>query len=196
MKGDLTLAILEILQGGTMAAVSILDALTYHGYGESYRHMRGLPSRIPERKPPFQKTVEKMRDRQKTSKLLYNLKTEGLIAETQNGEKRMLKLTRKGRLKVKSLKEERVNKTKYKPGGFDELKIVIFDIPETERLKRHWLRSVLKRLEFKMVQKSVWVGTSSLPTVFFEELRQKNLIPFIEIFAVSKTGSLKRVLNS
>ncbi len=76
-----------------------------------------------------------------------------------------------------------------------KLRLVIFDIPETEKRKREWLRAALRRLGFQPLQKSVWVGNIALPEEFLHDLRKLGLLPYVEIFAVTKRGSLKKKLR-
>ena len=82
---------------------------------------------------------------------------------------------------------------RYKTESDDELKIIIFDIPEEERQKRDWLRSVLKNLKFSMLQKSVWVGKGKLPKEFINDLSKYKIISYVDIFAISKYGSLRKL---
>src|SRR3989338_825438 len=71
--------------------------------------------------------------------------------------------------------------------------IISFDIPEKFRRKRDWLREVIQNLGFKMVHKSVWVGNIKLPEQLIFDLERVNILEFIEIFEVTKTGTLKKV---
>lgn len=81
-----------------------------------------------------------------------------------------------------------------KDGNADgnELKIIAFDIPEKFRRKRNWLRKTLAGFGFTMLQKSVWAGKAALLHEFIEDLDTLSLTPYIEILAVTKTGSLKK----
>ena len=50
----------------------------------------------------------------------------------------------------------------------------MFDILETKKAEREWLRWHLKKFNYLMIQKSVWVGPSPLPKeflVFINELK-------------------------
>ena len=100
---------------------------------------------------------------------------------THEGKIRLGKLRRRKNLQL--LENQSLKK--------DRLKIVIFDIPEADRRKRFWLRSALKKLDFTMLQKSVWIGKTKLPQMFLDALRQEKLLSYVEIFEVSKKGSLK-----
>src|ERR1035437_7666189 len=46
--------------------------------------------------------------------------------------------------------------------------IVMYDIPSDMKKERDWFRRHLKRFNYIMVQKSVWVGPSPLPKDFLE----------------------------
>jgi len=65
--------------------------------------------------------------------------------------------------------------------------IIIFDIPESRRLERDWLRIQLKNLNFKLVQRSVWLGSSPLPKNFVEYLKEIKLMNCIKTFKLSKS---------
>lgn len=81
----------------------------------------------------------------------------------------------------------------YQKEKSDKLIIIAFDVPETERKKREWLRAVIKNLGFKMVQRSVWIGKIKIPKEFMNDLLKLRLVEFVEIFEISKTGSLKQI---
>src|SRR3990172_4751526 len=44
-----------------------------------------------------------------------------------------------------------------------------------------------------MIQKSVWSGKTKLPQEFISQLHELNLLSYVEIFTISKTGSLKKL---
>lgn len=60
--------------------------------------------------------------------------------------------------------------------------IVTFDIPETRKRERAWLRVELINLGFTMLQKSVWFGPSPLPKEFIESLDHMKLLSYIKFF--------------
>jgi hypothetical protein len=45
-----------------------------------------------------------------------------------------------------------------------------------------------------MVQKSVWVGKTKIPQDFLDDLFKLKLVDFVEIFEISRTGSLKHLI--
>ncbi len=44
--------------------------------------------------------------------------------------------------------------------------LVIFDIPETHRKHRDWIRAQLRMWNFTMIQRSVWMGHAPIPEKF------------------------------
>lgn len=64
--------------------------------------------------------------------------------------------------------------------------IIAFDIPETYRRKRDWLRIELKLLNFLPIQKSVWLGPVPLPKVFIENLNKIHILKYLKIFEVKE----------
>lgn len=64
--------------------------------------------------------------------------------------------------------------------------IIVFDIPEDQRQKRTWLRSALLKLDFQLLQKSVWLGPSPLPKDFIKFLHDLKLLPYIKFLRVSE----------
>ncbi len=62
--------------------------------------------------------------------------------------------------------------------------IVIFDVPEKKKKIREWLRFQLKWWDFKMVQKSVWVGNGPLPSEFKKRLKNLGIEKSVLIFGI------------
>jgi|SRR3989338_4622401 len=54
--------------------------------------------------------------------------------------------------------------------------LVMFDIPEEKKAEREWFRFHLKRFNFVMIQRSVWVGPSPLPKEFSDYVKKIGLI--------------------
>ena len=64
--------------------------------------------------------------------------------------------------------------------------IVSFDITETNRIKRNWLRNQLKVFTYKMLQQSLWIGPGPLPQEFLKRLNELDIRENIKIFTISK----------
>lgn len=117
----------------------------------------------------------------------------------ERDESRFWSMTAKGKEKLgKLLKRNKENlpKKDYKLEKDKSLILVVFDIPEKMRPKRDWLRDVLVRLNFSMLQKSVWLGRGKLPQSFIADLKEYGLLPHIEILLIAKAGTITRLSNS
>jgi len=197
MKGEITLKILEIIGDIATNAADVMGAFLDSGYGAS----RGkIDFEISKRQAArAEKSVDRefqKRIRQDYCNLIYRLKKSGLIREEIENKKKFLFLTRKGKQEMSLLKEKSKNKLPdnfYQRDKGNRFIIVVFDVPEKEKRKREWLRSALKNMEFKIIQKSVWLGKNKIPQKFLLDLSKLNLIDFVEIFEITKGGSLKEV---
>ncbi|MCX6702509.1 MAG: hypothetical protein NTW60_01405, partial [Candidatus Wolfebacteria bacterium] len=99
--------------------------------------------------------------------ILWRLQKKGLVKKhEQNYELTVLGLNILGSLKEsKSLKEVWDGKWR----------IVMFDIPEKKRSARSWIRWELLSLEYKPLQRSVFVGKKPLAEDFYEEILNRHL---------------------
>ncbi len=196
MKGKLTWKFLELAENAVFT-IADLGVIFTAPYGSSFggierrlrKFRRGRTSVVAQWKEEAVK-AQSFRD------LVGRLKRDGLIEMESLGKGKTPQLTPKGKKKLEALRAEA---NRHVPDGhYDQeqersIKIIIFDIPEQERWKRAWLRAVLQRLAFRMLQRSVWIGKAKVPEAFINDLKRLNLLPFVEIFAITKTGSLRHI---
>ncbi len=122
--------------------------------------------------------------------MLSRLKKDGLV---ESGGWGLWRLTKKGRdlargaedradsyFRARTLSQERKNT------------IVIFDVPESRRKLRDYLRAELMMLGYEQLQKSVWIGGGPLPGAFMDFVREKNLMNTMHIFTIEKRGTMTR----
>ena len=64
--------------------------------------------------------------------------------------------------------------------------IVMYDIPHEQKKERDWFRRHLKRFNYIMIQKSIWVGPSPLPKDFVEYVRSIRLHDKVKTFQLAK----------
>ena len=64
--------------------------------------------------------------------------------------------------------------------------IVMFDVPESKKAEREWLRWHLKKFSYLMIQKSVWVGPSPLPKDFLDYIKNIGLQENVKTFKLAK----------
>ena len=198
MKGDITFKILNAIGDSIIGVIDAFDVILSSGYGASYGKLRYELSKKQALRA--RKSIERefqKRAKQRYYNLIYKLKRDNLIKETVRGNKKVFALTKMGKTKLSLLKERNSKKlpgTSYPKEESNKLVIVAFDIPEKEKRKREWLRACLRNLGLKMVQKSVWTGKIKIPKGLVDDLFKLKLIDFVEIFEISKTGSLEHFL--
>jgi len=64
--------------------------------------------------------------------------------------------------------------------------IVMYDIPEHKRAEREWLRFHLRKFNYSMIHRSVWVGPSPLPGEFVSYLKHIHLEKNIKVMKLAK----------
>ena len=62
----------------------------------------------------------------------------------------------------------------------------MFDVPEPKKAEREWLRWHLKKFNYLMIQKSVWVGPSPLPKEFLDYIKSIGLKESLKTFKLAK----------
>ncbi len=180
MKGEKRLRILEGIELG-MDTIGDLVFIFSLPYGTSFSKMRYLLAN----RDRFKKS-DNNNEKKRFQDLMYHLRRDGLIDES----KRKLILTLKGK---KFLNRKKFTTFSYKKESDNIIKIIIFDIPESQRRKRVWLRQAIKTMGFQMIQKSVWLGKVKIPEEFLNDLKNMNLMNYIEIIGITKIGTLKQM---
>lgn len=186
--------ILEILQSQAESTVSLLD-IFFSDYTSSYRKARqSMTGGSRQFKTDW---ADWYRQRQRFYSLLNHLKKQGFIEKNTRDKKQPLwRITKKGRDKSSSLKNIDPFSRRtliYKKEADNKLKIIIFDVPESERHKREWLREALHNLGFLMLQKSVWMGKNKMPEGFLNDLKKRGMLSYIHIFEISKRGTISKI---
>jgi DNA-binding transcriptional regulator PaaX len=67
--------------------------------------------------------------------------------------------------------------------------IVIYDIPQDKKKERDWFRRHLKKFDFIMIQKSVWVGPFPLPKDFLDYVKSIDLKDKFKTFKLARPYS-------
>ncbi len=193
MKGDIMHAVLWRVSEAP-ALIDDLFIIFTAPYGISHR---GLQRRLSENHRAQAKAHISHEKRRQVHNVLYQLRTQGLIASEETKSGVMYKPTKQGTkklLNLRALHDRFLPRRVYETTQEQETKIIVFDVPERERRKRDWLRAVLKRIGFHMVQRSVWIGKNAIPEDFVKDLGRLNLIPYVKILAVTKKGNLTPLL--
>ena len=193
MKGEILYDFLQKVQEGAESFSDFMTAFMLSGRSskEFHRQLNKL-----ERKRILKKYFKSdsknilLKETKKYRLLFYKLQRQGLIAKPNGAQAYSLTAAGKQKLETLTAAAQTNIPTIYPAAPSQDLMIVIFDIPESQRRKRKWLRSVLKNLGFTMVQKSVWKGYSQIPSGFLKDIQKQRLAQFIEIFKATKLGSL------
>ena len=191
IKRSATEFILDVLQHGAECSIDLFIMMSKN-YHDSYRYARRGFGSGPEFS--FEKQwSEEYRRRQNFYSLISKLKRDGLI-EQKGGRGSLWKVTKKGKERSKRSKTKLSNLSWVNEHEKSPVVIIVsYDIPETFREERRWLREILKLLDYEMVHKSVFVGGTRLPEEFFRELENKKILEGVHIFEVGKHGTLAKI---
>lgn len=64
--------------------------------------------------------------------------------------------------------------------------IVMYDVVDNRKKERDWFRRHLKKFDYIMIQKSVWVGPSPLPKDFLDYIKEIKLHVHVKTFKLAK----------
>jgi len=111
------------------------------------------------------------------------LKRNGLIEKELSG----FVLSKKGKQYVKRKFDSLKQFNKLQNISKDKDLLVMFDIPTERKAEREWFRWHLKKFNYILVQKSVWVGPSPLPKDFLDYIKKIKLEKCIKTFKLAKS---------
>ena len=117
--------------------------------------------------------------------ILSQLNKQGLIRKTGGRRQARWSLTDKGEKKIGSANDFM---EPAQPDGIPRL--VMYDIPESEKGKRNLIRNELVACGYDQLQKSVWIGYSPLPEVFLKSLNDLRLNGKVHIVSIHKQGTI------
>jgi CRISPR/Cas system-associated endoribonuclease Cas2 len=195
MKGDITLRILEHLKDNTVDGVELLKEFLLCGCNLSINKV--INNNFEVNLTTLKNNVKKedwKKVNNRFNSMLSKLEKDGLIEKIGKRAKRHFKITNTGTKKINTLRKFKkiaLPSKKYKKEKSKKTSIIIFDIPEKEKRKRDWLRLAISNMGFELIQKSVWMGKVIIPVEFLKTIRDINIIEYVEIFEITKQGSLK-----
>ena len=101
------------------------------------------------------------------------------------------------RIKKDNRKRDFYNNTFNTPFKKDSIKdlIIMYDIPSDKKKERDWLRRHLIKFDYIMIQKSVWVGPSPLPSDFLAYLKEIKIGDNLRTFKLAKSYDVKNLSN-
>jgi hypothetical protein len=191
MKGKILRKALDLLKEGAMNQVDFFSAVLSAGYGANSGRIEYEYQKLKR----ISKDRKSKIDIEKNSKrrlmvFISKMKHDGLIEESGDNK---IKISSKGMDKLGKLRNNLPARYYKKEAGQGNHIIISFDIPERLRRKRDWLREVVRNLGFRMIHKSVWLGKGKIPELFLADLESLKILEFVEIFEISKSGSLKKI---
>lgn len=181
MQQPLTKRILEHL---AECGISMIDAFFPANYPETRlgRALLGLEKSCTHN--------FSLSEKDSLSSILSRLRQEGLVTRTGPKKKSAWRITRQGKMRIR---EQSRRLARYNlPQDDGKIRLITFDIPECDRKKRNWLRTQLVACHFKLLQKSVWIGTRPLPGEVLEKLNRLHLLSCVHIVSLDKRGTLPR----
>lgn len=114
---------------------------------------------------------------------LYNLQRSGFVKKQAKNNKSFFHLTPKGKLQIlKYLHLERLKIKKWD----GRWRVAIFDLPETIKKWREYLRGELKNLGFYALQESVYITPYPVTGELDELLKEWNLRKYFRYLTVSE----------
>lgn len=150
-----------------------------------FRRRRTFYDIMPGPRNPVAEKYRREENRRQFSTLVYYLKKHNYIKVKNLQGKKAIILTKKGidRALTAKFKIENNQLKKRKDGKWI---MIIFDIPQKHNRARNLLRSVLKNLEYKIFQHSVWVTPYDVFERTEELLQQHSLDKYVKIFLVEQ----------
>ncbi len=143
------------------------------------RGMRRSLKRIEETKDFWDYYDELKNIKQNSARtILWRLQKKGLVKR----EEGRYRLTSQGLNIVKVFHKEKQRK-EFWDGKW---RIIMFDIPERKRESRNWLRWQLVSLDYKPLQKSVFIGKQPVAKDFYEEILIRKLDQYLHLMTVSE----------
>ncbi len=114
---------------------------------------------------------------------LYYLYKKGYIEYEDKDHKRFVKLTQNGELEALLAKARLGQKQQVWDGKW---RIIMYDIPEASKDKRHHFRWLLKQNNFYKLQASVFISPYALNREALQYLKEKHLYHYVRILKVEE----------
>jgi len=127
-------------------------------------------------------------------RIIQSLRVDGLLVSERKGHSVAYKITEHGQLwlnRKASVLPTGLSNKKYSSEPAATVTIITYDVPHSFRSKRDWLRARIVGMGFSFLQKSIFVGKRKIPQEFLDDLEIVGIAKFVEIFEITKQGTLK-----
>jgi len=188
MRGEKIFKILSILENATMSSLEVFNIFLSKGGQIGLLKMQSeLVKNKGKKIGFFEKIIYESKERKKFSKLIYKIKSQGLIYQAKD---KKLALTKNGKEKLESFK---IKNYQANLNGGNDLIIIIYDVPEYEGKLRDKLRRLLQFYKFKMIQKSVWFRKARISEKFVSLLKDLGVLDYVKIFKINQKGRVEEI---
>jgi DNA-binding transcriptional regulator PaaX len=136
----------------------------------------------------FIKSHYKFESYRKVYTQLYQLEKRGYLERYVHKDLEYVRVSPKGKAVISSANQDRDGKWR----------MIIFDIPESQRATRDYLRSKIKQLGFRKWQNSTWITPYVLPQEVEQELKElsrKLFVRLVTIEDINNTDGLKELFD-
>lgn len=139
------------------------------------------------------------RKRRQFYNTLNYLHREKLIARKRKKGNSLWSITSHGIERLRQAQAERkhpfsLTTIDFRPPQGKGMTIVAFDIPEQKKRARIWIRKCLREMNFRILQKSVWMSKGGkVDDNFIFALRDRGLLDCVHIFSVNHQGTIREI---
>lgn len=116
------------------------------------------------------------------SQAISRLKNQGLIEQVVDESGIILKLTEAGKLQINTKQDK-------EPAWDGKWRVVVFDIPEKQRVVRNHFRANLKKSGFKKYQRSVWISQRDTYDSLSNLISELKMSQWVTIFETKKLST-------
>ncbi len=113
---------------------------------------------------------------------LHYLLRKGYIRYVDRNNKRFLQITKKGELRILLAKSKIFTRSKWD----GKWRVIVFDIPEESSTQRNHFRRMLKDLNYRQLQASVFISPFPMNREAVEYLKETGLMNYIRFLKVEE----------
>jgi CRISPR/Cas system-associated endoribonuclease Cas2 len=132
------------------------------------------------------------------NQLLYELRRDGLVVGASR-QGALIEITGRGLRLLRMLRDKPpVSPPSYteRAPKSDHFTIVTYDLPNRLNSLRNWLRRSLRSCGMTALQRSVFVGKIKIPAPLLRSIVELKLEKHVEVFEITKTGTLRELSYS
>ncbi|MDP3986535.1 MAG: hypothetical protein Q8P77_03880 [Candidatus Veblenbacteria bacterium] len=164
---DTKILLYLLLQAGQLAIDSLTALYDIRRWGSKYV----LGGRA------YVRELDRFKDKERLRRAYRSLKRHGYLTERKTAAHSLVAVTNKGKA---AILRQQLRQAPVLPKG--EYTVVIFDIPETQRLSRRQFRLLLRQSDFIKLQQSVWVSNHDVRGEIANFIKQVKLERWVNVY--------------